>query len=119
MGKLCHVLHYMCMFTGLTSTKAAICNAKDLEEQKRVWNSLWLVQFLKSGSGFIVDLFIWLASLIFLNKLVLWYGGGVPAKQFELIQNDKVRFLVLSLQVALQVGKTCGCEYLEVGCSMV
>lgn len=74
----------------MMATKNAICNAPDLETQRRLWNQFWLVRFLKSGSGFFVDLFIWVASLIFLNKVVLWYGGGVPAKQFELIQQDKV-----------------------------
>ena len=86
MGKLCHVVHYLCLLTGLSATKAAICNAATLEEQRRLWNSLWLVKFLKSGSGVLVNAFICLMSLIFLNKAVLWYGGGVPAKQFELIQ---------------------------------
>ena len=90
MGKLCHVVHYLCLLLGLAGTKAAIANAPTLDEQKRLWNSLSLVRFLKSGSGVIVSVFIWLASLVFLNKAVLWYGGGVPAKQFELIKADKV-----------------------------
>lgn len=90
MGKLCHLVHYLCMFTGMMATKNGICNAVDLETQRRLWNQFWLVRFLKSGSGFFVEMFIWVASLIFLNKAVLWYGGGVPAKQFELIQQDKV-----------------------------
>lgn len=90
MGKLCHVMHYLSMATGMMATKNAMCNAHDLDEQRRLWNSLWLVRFLKSSSGFLVNFFIWIMSLVFLNKLVLWYGGGVPAKQFELIQKDKV-----------------------------
>ena len=90
MGKLCHVAHYLALGLGLAPAKAAFCNAATLAEQKRVWNSLALVRFLKAGPGFIVNLFVWLMSLVFLNKFVLWYGGGVPAKQFELICADKV-----------------------------
>jgi len=91
MGKLCHVMHVLCRLTGHSAFKQALCEARDLEEQRRLWHAFWLVRFLRSGSGVIVRLFIWLASLVFLNKLVLWYGGGVPAKQFELIQADKAR----------------------------
>lgn len=90
MGKLCHVLHYLCLLTGLAGTKAAICEAQDLDTQRRMWNALRLVRFLKHGPRLLVSFFVWLASLVFLNKLVLWYGGGVPAKQFALIQRDGV-----------------------------
>jgi betaine lipid synthase len=90
MGKLCHVAHYLFLLTGLMSTKNAICNAADLDTQRRLWNQLWIIRFLKAGPGMLVDVFIWFFSLIFLNKAVLWYGGGVPAKQFELIMKDKV-----------------------------
>ena len=65
--------------------QARFCNAATLEEQRRVWNGLWLVRLLKAGPGLIVNFLMWLLSLVFLNRFVLWYGGGVPAKQFDLI----------------------------------
>jgi Protein of unknown function (DUF3419) len=90
MGKLCLVMHWLCLLTGLTATKARFCNATTLDEQKRIWNGLWLIRFLKAGPGALVNAVVWLASLVFLNRIVLWYGGGVPAKQFDLIVQDKV-----------------------------
>ena len=90
MGKLCHLVHYLALCTGMLATKNAICNARDLEAQRRAWNALPLVRFLKAGPALLVRAFVAVASLVFLNKLVLWYGGGVPAKQFGLIQADRV-----------------------------
>jgi betaine lipid synthase len=90
MGKLCHAVHYLSIATGMMATKNAICNARDLTTQRRLWNGLTLIRFLKHGPALLVRLFVFIASLIFFNRLILWYGGGVPAKQFELIQKDKV-----------------------------
>ena len=90
MGKLCHVAHLLCMLTGLSGTKASLANAATLADQRRVWDGLYLIKFLKHGPQLLVRLVVWLASLVFLNRFVLWYGGGVPGKQFELIVRDKV-----------------------------
>lgn len=53
-----------------------------------MWNSIWWVRFFNSAPRWLLAAVNWLLSVLFLNRLVLWYGGGVPLKQYELILAD-------------------------------
>jgi hypothetical protein len=60
------------------------------QEQRRVWDSLALVYFVKQGPRLLVWLFCKLLSLLLFNRFVLWFGGGVPGKQYALIRRDGI-----------------------------
>ena len=67
-----------------------LANASSLEEQRQVWNSIMLVRFIKKGPALLVWLVCKLLSLLLCNRLVLWFGGGVPLKQYKLIVQDGI-----------------------------
>jgi len=91
MGKVCWFMQWLLYFMGLGGTVRRFCDAPTLEEQRRVWNSVWLVRLLKRAPGFIGEVVNTVIQIVFLNRVVLWYGGGVPSKQYELILRDRRR----------------------------
>lgn len=55
-----------------------------------MWDSMALVYFVKHGPTVLVWLFSKLLALLLFNRFVLWFGGGVPAKQYALIRQDGI-----------------------------
>jgi betaine lipid synthase len=90
MGKLCWVMQILIMLVGLKPTVDRLCHAPTLEAQRRVWDSVALVRFAKHGPRALVWLFSKALALFLFNRPVLWFGGGVPCKQYELIVRDGV-----------------------------
>ena len=90
MGKLCWVLQCLFTFLGFGKALKRLVNAPTLEEQKRLWNSNYIVHFIKHGPSLLVWIFCKMISLIFCNRVVLWFGGGVPGKQYALIKGDGI-----------------------------
>lgn len=86
MGKLCWVLQCLCVLLGLGKTVKRLANAPTLEEQRQLWDSNRVVHFVKHGPAWLVYAFCKFISLVLFNKAVLWFGGGVPAKQYALIK---------------------------------
>ncbi len=62
-------------------TVQRIANAPTLEEQRRIWDSNFMIHFVKHGPKFLVWLFVKFVSLVLFNKAVLWFGGGVPGER--------------------------------------
>ncbi len=89
-GKLCWVLQCIFAFLGLSKAVKKIVNAPTLEEQKRLWNANVVVNFVKNGPSMLVWIFCKFISLLFCNRIVLWFGGGVPGKQYALIKKDNI-----------------------------
>jgi betaine lipid synthase len=130
MGKLCWVLQQLAAWVGLGGAVRRLLAARDLQEQRRVWDSLALVHFggwsfgagfraeeqrerpkqqpacppphpprapahplppsptpthttVKHGPKLLVWLFGKLLALLLFNRMVLWFGGGVPCKQYK------------------------------------
>lgn len=90
MGKLCWVLQYLFAFLGYGRALKRICNAPTLEEQKKMYNELLVVRFIKHGPQLLVWFLAKITALLLCNRIVLWFGGGVPGKQYELIKKDGV-----------------------------
>lgn len=67
-----------------------LANAPTLQEQRKQWDSIALVHFIKHGPRLLVFIFSKLLALLMFNRIVLWFGGGVPCKQYKLIQQDSV-----------------------------
>lgn len=55
-----------------------------------MWDSMALVYFVKHGPRLLVWLFSKLLALLLFNRFVLWFGGGVPGKQYALIRKDGI-----------------------------
>eukprot|EP00879_Flechtneria_rotunda_P028242 GHRR01030334.1.p1 GENE.GHRR01030334.1~~GHRR01030334.1.p1 ORF type:complete len:131 (-),score=29.96 GHRR01030334.1:815-1207(-) len=67
-----------------------LANAPTLQEQRKQWDSMALVYFIKHGPRLLVWLFSKVLALLLFNRIVLWFGGGVPAKQYALIKKDGI-----------------------------
>jgi predicted regulator of Ras-like GTPase activity (Roadblock/LC7/MglB family) len=89
-GKLCWVLQTLAMCCGLHFSTKRLANAPTLQEQRKQWDGLALVYFCKHGPQLLVWLFSKLLALLLFNRFVLWFGGGVPGKQYALIQQDGI-----------------------------
>jgi betaine lipid synthase len=90
MGKLCWVIQVLVMAMGLKPTVDRLCHAPTLEQQRRLWDAIPLVRFVKHGPKLLVWLFSKVLALLLFNRPVLWFGGGVPCKQYALIVRDGV-----------------------------
>lgn len=56
----------------------------------QIYDQLAVVRFVKHGPRFLVYCFVKLMSWLLFNRVVLWFGGGVPGKQYELIKRDGI-----------------------------
>lgn len=88
MGTLCWVIQIMLKCIGMGASVKRITSARTIEEQVEIWESLWWVRFFTAAPRLLMAAVNWLLSLVLLNRFVLWYGGGVPCKQYELIVKD-------------------------------
>lgn len=88
MGKVCWIAQYLIYLVGLGDQMKAICKAETLEQQRALWDELWIIKFLSKGNRVFVDMLIRLSSVLMFNKMALWFGCGVPSKQYELILKD-------------------------------
>lgn len=81
-----------CLFTllGISHSVRRLVSAPTLADQRRLWDSSALIYFLKQGPQLLVWAFKKLCALLLFNRVVLWFGGGVPCKQLKLILEDKV-----------------------------
>ncbi len=58
------------------------------QDQVAVWESIWWVRFFRHAPQWLLSAVNWVISCVLMNRFVLWYGGGVPCKQYELIMKD-------------------------------
>lgn len=88
--QVCWVTSILATLMGLRGTVDRFCNAPTLEEQRRIWDSNWLVKIFTKSPKAVLSVVCAFVQLVFLNKAVMWFGGGVPPKQLELITKDGV-----------------------------
>lgn len=90
MGKLCWVLQCLMVLLGFGKTVRRLANAPTLAEQQRIYDESIIVRFIKHGPKLLVWFFCKVVSFLMFNRVVLWFGGGVPGKQYELIKKDGI-----------------------------
>lgn len=90
MGKVVWVMQTLAKLAGLGGTVNAILGAPTLEEQRRLWNSTWVVRLLSWAPAPLLSLISDAIAVIFFNRITLWFGAGVPLKQYQLIRKDGV-----------------------------
>jgi betaine lipid synthase len=84
MGKGILAFKNLASMLGLATAIRSFIGAETLEEQKRVWDSNWLVRRLQSTPPLVSRT---IASVI-ANRAVLWWIAGVPSNQANLIADD-------------------------------
>lgn len=99
MGQIVWILSWLLWMLRLGPVAVRIATAPSLEVQRREWDAAWPVRFLRSGPRWLVHFVVTLISWICFNPAVLWFGGGVPRKQMELIHAD-------GSSIAAYIGRT-------------
>ena len=90
MGKVVWAMQLMARTLGLGGTMKALLEAPTLEAQRKIWNSTWVVRMLRTAPGPLLSLISDATALLFFNRVTLWFGAGVPLKQYELIKKDGI-----------------------------
>ena len=88
MGKLVAAIHVGAKLLGLGNWLTEMADAPSLEAQVKVWESAWPVRFFSLAPTFLVNLFSSILAFTLFNRLVLWFGAGVPCSQYEMIERD-------------------------------
>ena len=71
-GGVIWMLQTIATFLGMGHSLKRLAYAQTLEEQQAVWNGNWFVHFCKQGNAWLVDIFVRILAVIFLNRFVLW-----------------------------------------------
>ncbi|CAG9467464.1 unnamed protein product [Pedinophyceae sp. YPF-701] len=90
MGMVVWAMAVLCRIFFLTKTLDKFVHAPTLEEQRKVWLGCWAVRLFLHAPAFLKWILSSLCGILFLNRFVMWFGGGVPLKQLELIEKDGV-----------------------------
>lgn len=90
MGKVVRALQILCRCLGLRGSVEALCNAKTIEEQRKIWESIWIVRLLRAAPQPLLSIISDAAALLLFNRITLWFGCGVPVAQYQLIKNDGI-----------------------------
>ena len=90
MGTVAWAMQTVMRCLGLGGALEALLTAPTLEAQRRVWNSCWVVRALRSAPAPLLSVISDAVALVFFNRLTLWFGAGVPLKQYQLIRKDGV-----------------------------
>lgn len=49
---------------------------------------MWFVRFVKDGNSSLISAITQITNVLIFNRFTLWFGGGVPSKQSDLIRKD-------------------------------
>lgn len=88
MGKLVAAIHVGAKLLGLWKWLEEMADAPTLEAQVQIWESAWPVRFFSRAPAFLVNLLSSVLAFTLFNRLVLWFGAGVPCAQYEMIERD-------------------------------
>ncbi|KAL4857543.1 DNA mismatch repair protein 6 [Chlorella vulgaris] len=90
MGKVVHVVQQLARWLGMGRQWTAVAEAPTLEAQRQAWEALWVVRLLRAVPAWALSLIADFAAVLFFNRATLWFGGGIPFKQYQLIMADGV-----------------------------
>ena len=81
MGKVVWCAQTLAWALGMGGQWRALAGTASLEQQRAVWQSMWLVRLLRALPAWLLGLVADLTALLFFNRIVLWFGGGIPLRQ--------------------------------------
>jgi len=90
MGKVVMVMQVLFKLLGLQSTVNKMLASTTIEEQVAHFDRCWLVRLFRYSPAFITSVMSDIVALLLFNRITLWFGGGIPGKQADLIQKDGV-----------------------------
>lgn len=90
MGKVVATMQVLFRILLITPTVNKMLASKTIEEQVQHFDRCWLVKVFRYAPTIIVSLLSNLVCLLLFNRITLWFGGGIPAKQADLIDRDGV-----------------------------
>ncbi|KAL4451296.1 hypothetical protein ABPG77_009368 [Micractinium sp. CCAP 211/92] len=90
MGKVVRVVQTLAQWLGMGRQWRAVATAPSLQAQREAFEQLWVVRLLRVAPPLLLSLIADFAALLFFNRITLWFGGGIPLKQYQLILRDGV-----------------------------
>lgn len=90
MGKVVWCTQVLLRLLGLQGSLDRLLKAKTIEEQRSIFNNTWIVRLLRSAPDPLLSIIMDTAALLFFNRITLWFGGGIPLKQYQLIKKDGI-----------------------------
>jgi betaine lipid synthase len=88
MGKVALLVQHLCKLLGIEHLLKKLVHAETLKQQEKVWKR---IVGIMTSKRYLVNLIVEkIFGIVFLNKVVVWFGGGVPQKQLQLIKEDGV-----------------------------
>lgn len=88
MGRVCWFMQGFVKVLGLGGSIKELLEAPTIEDQRRIWESTWIIRLIRSAPGPLLSLISDTAALLFFNRVTLWFGAGVPLKQYQMIIRD-------------------------------
>jgi betaine lipid synthase len=89
-GKTILAMGLLIKILGVQPTVDAMLSAATVEEQINHFKRCWMVKLFQYFPTLITSTMSNVMALLVFNRFTLWFGGGIPAKQVELIQRDGV-----------------------------
>lgn len=93
-GKVVRAVQHMASWLGMGRGLQAVAQAPTLADQRAAWERLWLVRLLRAAPAWLLSVIADLAGMLCFNRLTLWYGGGIPWKQYQVRYLWDVRVLL-------------------------
>ena len=90
MGKVVAAMQVLFRLFLIAPTVDKMLAAKTIEEQVKAFDACWLTKVFRHAPTAIVSLLSNIVALLLFNRVTLWFGGGIPARQADLIHLDDV-----------------------------
>lgn len=90
MGKVVRYVQLLIKMMGLQQSFDRMLNATTLDQQRKIFNNTWVVKLLRTAPAPLLSVISDAVALLFFNRITLWFGAGVPLKQYQLIKKDGV-----------------------------
>ncbi|CAL5226880.1 g9753 [Coccomyxa viridis] len=91
MGKVVYYVQVFAKLLGLGGALEKIANAPTLAQQRAAWDDVYIVKFCLQSPVWLVDFITRFFAILCFNRFVMWFGAGVPCKQYRLIHKDGLR----------------------------
>lgn len=107
MGKFIWCFQGLMRLMGMSRSLHQVAYANSLEEQKQAWESAWFVRLLRHAPAALLNLIADIVALICFNRFVLWFCGGIPLKQYQLILADGMHMAAYAARTFDGVAQHC------------
>ncbi|WPT16758.1 hypothetical protein PSENEW3_00004766 [Picochlorum sp. SENEW3] len=107
MGKVVWSMQILFKVLFLKGAVDKMLHAETLEEQKAIFNNSWLVKLFRTAPAPLLSVISDTLALLLFNRVTLWFGAGVPLKQYQLIKQDGVHMSNYAARTFDGVAQNC------------